>query len=64
MSVDPRDDLRVTSGEPPDDAGRRKTGPASTSEESDVTFLDDEDPEVGGSNEAEPDSDDSSRLSR
>lgn len=48
MLVDPRDEFRVTSGEPPDDADRRQTGPASApSEEFEVTFLDDEDPEIG-----------------
>lgn len=49
MFVDPRDDLLVTPGERPHDRDRRRTGPASgPAEESDVTFLDDEDPDVGG----------------
>ena len=65
MFVDPQDESRVTSGEPPDDADRRTTSPASApSEESEVTFLDDEDPEVGHSDDREPDADDSSRPSR
>ena len=65
MFADPEDELRVTSGEPPDDADRRKTSRASEpSEEADVTFLDDEDPDVGQSDESEPDADDASRPSR
>jgi hypothetical protein len=65
MFVDPQDEFRVASGEPPDDADRRTTSPASTpSEEGDVTFLDDEDPEVGHADDLEPDADDSSRPSR
>jgi len=56
MLADPQDETRVTSGEPPDDADRRRTGPASApSEEFEVTFLDDEDPEVGTSTGVEPD---------
>ena len=65
MFVDPQDESRVTSGEPPDDADRRTTSPASApSEESEVTFLDDEDPGVGHSDEIESDAEDSSRPSR
>jgi hypothetical protein len=62
MFADPEDELRVASGERPDDADRRRTSPESgTSEESDVTFLDDEDPEVGESGDSESDADDDSR---
>jgi hypothetical protein len=65
MFVDPQEELRFASGEPPDDADRRRTGPASEpSEEADVTFLDDEEPDLGSSDESEPDADDSPRPSR
>ena len=65
MFADPEDALRVTSGEPPDDADRRKTGPASEpSEEADVTFLDDENRGGGDSPESGTDVDDTSRPLR
>ena len=65
MFVDPQDEFRVTSGELPDDADRRTTSPASApSEESEVTFLDDENRGGGDSPESGTDVDDSSRPLR
>ena len=65
MFVDPEDELRVPSGEPPDDPDPRRTGPASEpSEETDVTFLDDEEADVVVSNRSERGASDSSRPRR
>jgi len=66
MFVDPDHEFRVTSGDPPDDADRRSTGPAPRpSEEPDVTFLDgDPDGADDDSSDSEPEDDEVSRPSR